>query len=194
MPIIRDRPLKNNIRVWYNYLQTAINHKYQINKEYYRSWDLPQVRKLSFDKWWKTHEHLFANKENMSVKVDHSLPIKEILNEVKQQILSQKRFQITSKRFRYVQVDDYLKCWKRRNEKQHTYHKIGLHMLKGYQRREQMVNDSTKMLKRKFTNKTLEKFESDNNREILLQVVRRKVVNAEKILKNTASGKFTGKY
>jgi len=28
----------------------------------------------------------------------------------------------------------------------------------------------------------------------MLQVVRRKVLNAEKILKNTASGEFTGKY
>ena len=51
MPIIRQTPLKQNIRVCYDYLQTAIRHKYEINKEYYREWHLPQVKKLKFDKW-----------------------------------------------------------------------------------------------------------------------------------------------
>ena len=60
----RDKPLKQNIRVWFNYLQTAIkwngkidpNSKtkevfnFPINKEYYRAWHLSQVRTLKFDK------------------------------------------------------------------------------------------------------------------------------------------------
>ena len=59
MPIIRHTPLKQNIRVWYDYLKTAIRHKYKINKDYYSAWHLPQVKKLTFDKWWISHKHLF---------------------------------------------------------------------------------------------------------------------------------------
>ena len=34
--VVRYKPLKQNIRIWFDYLQTAIKHKYVINKEYYR--------------------------------------------------------------------------------------------------------------------------------------------------------------
>ncbi len=198
MPVSRDRPLKQNIRVWYNYLQTAIKHKYKINIKYYRPWHLSQVKRMKFDEWWRTHQHLFAHKEFVTVKIDNSLStadaIKEVKKQLKGKIDKQSSFQITSDRFRYVQVDDYLKCWIRRNEKKQTYHKIGLDMLNEYQRKEKIYAKSTKLIRRKFTNKTLEKFTSDNNREILLQVVRRKVINAQKIIENTARGQFTGKY
>ena len=198
MPISRDRPLKQNIRVWFKYLQTAIKHKYKINKEYYSAWDLSQVRTLKFDAWWKTHQHLFAHKEYVNVKIDNSLSMNDAIKEVKKQLIDKvdkkSSFQITSERFRYLQVDDYLKCWIRRNEKEQTYIKIGQDMMLDYQKKETSYKNSTKLLRRKFTRKTLEKFISENNREVMLQVVRRKVLNAEKILKNTASGEFTGKY
>ena len=198
MPVSRDRPLKQNIRVWFNYLQTAIKHGYDINKEYYRPWHLYQVRSVKFDAWWKTHKHLFAHREYLTVKIDNSLSTADAIKEVKKQLVGKvdkkSSFQITSERFRYLQVDDYLKCWKRRNEKGQTYHRIGVDMLQEYQRKEASYSKSTKLIRRKFTNKTLEKFVSDDNREVLLQVVRRKVLNAETIIKNTASGEFTGKY
>ena len=38
MPISRQTPLKQNIRVWFDYLKVAIEEKHQINKEYYRAW------------------------------------------------------------------------------------------------------------------------------------------------------------
>ena len=198
MPISRDRPLKQNIRVWFNYLQTAIKHKYKINKEYYRTWHITQVRTQKFDVWWKTHQHLFAHKEYVNVKIDNSLSMNDAIKEVKKQLIDKvdkkSSFQITSKRFRYIQVDDYLKCWIRRNEKKQKYITIGQEMLLDYKKKETSYTNSTKLLRRKFTRKTLEMFNSDNNREIMLQVVRRKVLSAEKILKNTASGEFTGKY
>jgi len=81
----RDKPLKQNIRVWFNYLQTAIkwngkidpNSKtkevfnFPINKEYYRAWHLPQVRKLKFDQWWKTHKQLFDRKSWIKSRLSH---------------------------------------------------------------------------------------------------------------------------
>ena len=198
MPISRDRPLKQNIRVWYNYLQTAIKHKYKINKEYYRAWHLTQVRTLKFDAWWKTHKHLFAHKEFVKVKIDNSLSYADAVKEVKKQLVGKvdkkSSFQITSDRFRYLQVDDYLKCWKRRNEKNETYVKIGVDLLKEYQKKEELYSKSTKLIRRKFTNKKIEEWRSQNKKEVMLQIVRRKVLNAQKIIENTAKGQFTGEY
>ena len=198
MPISRDRPLKQNIRVWYNYLQTAIRHKYKINKEYYRTWNLNQVRTLKFDAWWKTHQHLFAHKEFVNVKIDNSLSYADAVKEVKKQLVGKvdkkSSFQITSERFRYLQVDDYLKCWIRRNEKKQDYARIGVDLMQEYMKKEQVYSRSTKQLRRKFTNKKFEEWKSQNKKEVMLQIVRRKVLNAEQILKNTAKGQFTGKY
>ena len=198
MPVSRDRPLKQNIRVWFNYLQTAIKHKYKINKEYYRAWHLTQVRTLKFDAWWKTHKHLFAHKEFVKVKIDNSLSYADAVKEVKKQLVGKvdkkSSFQITSDRFRYLQVDDYLKCWKRRNEKNETYVKIGVDLLKEYQNKEELYSKSTKLIRRKFTNKKIEEWRSQNKKEVMLQIVRRKVLNAQKIIENTAKGQFTGEY
>ena len=198
MPVSRDRPLKQNIRVWFNYLQTAIKHKYKINKEYYRTWHLTQVRTLKFDAWWKTHKHLFAHKEFVKVKIDNSLSYADAVKEVKKQLVGKvdkkSSFQITSDRFRYLQVDDYLKCWRRRIEKKQTYVKIGVDLLKEYQKKEQVYSKSTKLIRRKFTNKKIEEWRSQNKKEVMLQIVRRKVLNAQKIIENTAKGQFTGEY
>ena len=53
------------------------------------------------------------------------------------------------------------------------------------------------MIKRKFTNKHIDDYKKNDETdtdEVLLQIVRRKVLNAEMILKNTAKGQFTGNY
>jgi hypothetical protein len=131
MPIIRQTPLKQNIRVWFDYLKVALTTKTltinekkkinlltQVNKEYYRAWDLPQVRKLSFDKWWKTHKHLFAHKEFVNVRVLNELSLNDAMKEVRKQLIDKvdkkSSFHISTKKFRYKEVDDYLKCWKLR--------------------------------------------------------------------------------
>jgi len=94
---LRDNPLKQNIRVWFNYLQTAIkwngkidpNSKtkevfnFPINKEYYRAWHLTQVRTLKFDKWYVTHKYLFLDKNYISVRVLDSLSVEDAFKEVK---------------------------------------------------------------------------------------------------------------
>ena len=69
MPVSRQTPLKQNIRVWFDYLKVAIEEKHQINKEYYRAWHLPQVRKLKFDQWWAEHKDLFAHKEFIHLRL-----------------------------------------------------------------------------------------------------------------------------
>ena len=97
MPVSRETPLKQNIRVWFDYLKVALNTKtltikqkdinVVVNKEYYRSWDLPQVRKLSFDKWWKTHSHLFAHKEFVNVRVLNELSLNDAMKDLDKSVL-----------------------------------------------------------------------------------------------------------
>ena len=195
--VIRYEPLKQNIRIWFNYLQTAIKYKFVVNKEYYRAWHLPQVRKLSFDKWYKTHEHLFADKNYVSVRVLDSLSVEDALKEVKKQLIKKVGktvpFQITNKRFNYLKVDDYLKCFKLRKEKNLTYQEIGERLDRDYKKKENLYKKSSKMIKRKFVKKEIDEYHTTTD-EVLLQIVRRKVLNAETIIKNTAKGQFTGKY
>ena len=194
--VIRYEPLKQNIRIWFNYLQTAIKYKYVINKEYYRAWHLPQVRTLKFDKWYSSHKHLFSNKNYVSVRVLDSLSVEDAFKEVKKQLIKKVgktvQFQITNKRFSYVKVDDYLKCFKLRNEKSLYYEEVGEKIDSDYRKKQKLYTKSSKMIKRKFTKKKIDEYHSTD--EVLLQIVRRKVLNAEMIIKNTAKGQFTGKY
>jgi hypothetical protein len=194
--IVRYEPLKQNIRIWFNYLQTAIKYKFVVDKEYYRAWHLPQVRTLKFDKWYSSHKHLFANKNYVSVRVLDSLSIEDAFKQVKKQLIKKVGksvpFQITNKRFSYAKIDDYLKCWKLRKEKGLTYQEIGEKIDRDYRKKEKLYTKSSKMIKRKFTKKEIDEYHSTD--EVLLQIVRRKVLNAEMIIKNTAKGQFTGKY
>ena len=206
--VIRYEPLKQNIRIWFNYLQTALKwnnrwgyrqkkvFNFPINKEYYRAWHLPQVRTLKFDKWYSSHKHLFANKNYVSVRVLDSLSVEDAFKQVKKQLIKKVGksvpFQITNKRFSYVKVDDYLKCWKLRKEKGLTYQEIGEKIDRDYRKKEKLYTKSSKMIKRKFTKKKIDEYHGTD--EVLLQIVRRKVLNAETIIKNTAKGQFTGKY
>ena len=206
--VVRYEPLKQNIRIWFNYLQTALKwnnrwgykqtkvFNFPINKEYYRAWNLPQVRTLKFDKWYSSHKHLFSNKNYVSVRVLDSLSVEDAFKEVKKQLIKKVGktvpFQITNKRFRYLEVDDYLKCWKLRKEKGLTYQEVGERIDRDYQKKQKLYVKSSKMIKRKFTKKKIDEYHETD--EVLLQIVRRKVLNAEMIIKNTAKGQFTGKY
>ena len=199
--VIRYEPLKQNIRIWFNYLQTAIKYKFVINKEYYRAWHLPQVRTLKFDKWYSSHKHLFANKNYVSVRVLDSLSVEDAFKQVKKQLIKKVGksvpFQITNKRFSYLRVDDYLKCFKLRNEKSLDYEAVGGRVFFDYEKKQRLYVQSSNMIKRKFTNKHIDDYKKNDETdtdEVLLQIVRRKVLNAEMIIKNTAKGQFTGKY
>jgi hypothetical protein len=199
--IVRYEPLKQNIRIWFNYLQTAIKYKFVVDKEYYRAWHLPQVRTLKFDKWYSSHKHLFANKNYVSVRVLDSLSVEDAFKQVKKQLIKKVGktvpFQITNKRFSYVKVDDYLKCFKLRNEKSLDYEAVGGRVFFDYEKKQRLYVQSSNMIKRKFTNKHIDDYKKNDETdtdEVLLQIVRRKVLNAEMIIKNTAKGQFTGKY
>ena len=205
MPIIRHTPLKQNIRVWFDYLKVAIELNYNINKEYYRSWHLPQVRKLKFDKWWKTHKHLFAHKQFINVRVMNELSLNDAMKEVKRQLIGKvdqtTNFHITSTKFRYKEVDDYLKCWKLRQKlvyskrfkemRPMSYLHIANKLRYEYAKKIPLYEKKkSKLIKRKFKANT----KIQKQKENVLHSVAKRVNNAKTIIKNTAKGQFTGKY
>jgi len=213
MPIVRQTPLKQNIRVWFDYLKVAlttktltINEKKKINlvthvnKEYYRAWHLPQVRKLSFDKWWKSHKQLFVHKQFINVRVLNELSLNDAMKEVRSQLIGKvdqkSNFHISTKKFRYVEVDDYLKCYKLRNtivydkklkkNRKTYYNEIAIKIARSYRTK----SKSKKVVRRTFGVGKAEK-QFDRN---VLHSVKRRVNNAKIIIMNTAKGQFTGKY
>jgi len=189
MPISRQTPLKQNIRVWFDYLKVAIEEKHNINKEYYRAWHLPQVRRLSFDKWWISHKHLFAHKQFINVRVLNELTLNQAMQEVKKQLIDKvdqkSNFHITSKKFRYKEVDDYLKCYKLRKLGL-TYNAIAIKIAKSYRTKPK----SKKIIRRTFG---VGKAEKGFDRNVL-HSTKKRINNAKMIIKNTANGSFTGKY
>ena len=57
-------------RVWYQYLQTCLNDKVlskKIDRGYYKNWNLNLVKTTKFDKWFKSHQHLFVSKGKAKV-------------------------------------------------------------------------------------------------------------------------------
>ena len=214
MPLIRKTPLKQNIRLWFDYLKVALeqerskkiirlnkkDYSVVIDREYYRAWHLPQVRELSFDKWWKTHKHLFAHKEYLRPRVSNELSLSDAMKEVKRQLIGKvdkkSSFQIVSKRFKYKEVDDYLKCWKLRETKVFNrqkeeylpmqYNDIAIKIAISYRNKKK----SKKVVRRSFG---VGKAETQFDRKVL-HSVKKRVNNAKKIILNTAIGSFTGKY
>ena len=213
MPIIRKTPLKQNIRLWFDYLKVALNTKeisirklsktpikVVVNRDYYRAWHLPQVREISFDAWWKTHKHLFAHKEYLRPRVSNELSLKDAMKEVKRQLIGKvdkkSSFQIASKRFKYKEVDDYLKCWKLRQTKVFNrqkkeylpmqYNDIAIKIAKSYRKK----TKSKKVVRRTFGVGIAESY---FDRKVL-HSVKKRVNNAKMIILNTAKGSFTGQY
>ena len=59
-------------RIWYEYLQTALNDKSfsnKVDKKYYKDWHLNLVKKQKFNQWIKSHEHLFTQSDNSEIKL-----------------------------------------------------------------------------------------------------------------------------
>ena len=86
-------------RVWYQYLQTCLNDNVlskKVDKEYYKNWNLNLVKTIKFDKWFKSHQHLFVakgkakivdkktNNESILLEIPQFYPISKIQKELPQ--------------------------------------------------------------------------------------------------------------
>ena len=196
MSVRRNRISANKqyIRVWFDYLKVAIQQKMKIDRSFYRKWHLDIIEETKFNDWWKKHEYLFTIKKYHTIRIDTSLSMKDALKQAKEKlegnIDKSSEFQISSDRFRYVEVDDYLKVYKRRL-KGDTHLVIAYDIEREYLKKEEKYKKNKGLLLRKMQRvgheiKTKEKF-------VIRKSIRR-VNKAKTILDNVAKGVFPGKY
>ena len=51
-------------RIWFDYLKICLNDESlskKVDRNFYKDWHLNSVKTQKFDKWYKTHEHLFTD-------------------------------------------------------------------------------------------------------------------------------------
>lgn len=193
----RNASIKQNYRLWYNYLQIAIEvYPNRINQKFYKEWDINLIRRgLKFDSWYKNHQHLFIDKKKISISIPSTLSYKDAVDKAKDLLrgkTGQKtKFNISSKRFRYLEIDDYLKCFKKRKKGQKLFD-IGSSLAQEYLDKSEQYQKSNKLIKRKLLKKRIE--DMKDNYDSVISIVLRKIRKSEKIILNTAKGQFPGKY
>ena len=81
----RNASIKQNYRLWYNYLQIAIEvYPNRINQKFYKEWDINLIRRgLKFDSWYKNHQHLFIDKKKISISIPSTLSYKDAVDKAK---------------------------------------------------------------------------------------------------------------
>ena len=185
---------KQYIRVWFDYLKLAIQQKMKIDRSFYRKWHLDIIKETKFNDWWKEHEHLFTIKKYHTIRIDTSLSMKEALKQAKEKLEGNvdksSEFQISSDRFRYVEVDDYLKVYKRRL-KGDTHQIIAFDIEREYLKKEEKYKKNKGLLLRKMQ-RVGHEIKSDEKNVIRKSI--RRVNKAKTILKNVSKGVFPGKY
>ena len=187
---------KQNYRLWYNYLQQSLVNKHKINRQYYKKWNIHLIEKgMRFDSWWKDHKHLFVEKKRTSITISPTLSYEENLKRVKRLLkdYTDKKtdFNISSKRFRYLEIDDYLKCYKLR-QKGKSLFAIGFDLQQLYLKKSDQYLKSKKLVQRKFLRKLTD--DMKNQEENVITTVLRKIRKCKKIIENTSQGVFPGEY
>ena len=187
---------KQNIRLWYNYLQMALELKLKINKEYYKKWHISTISTgMRFDSWYKEHKHLFVINKKISLEIASTLTYKDAVAKAKELLKGktdrQTDFELSSTRFRYLEIDDYLKCYKLKRKDKRLFD-IGTMLEEEYLKKQERYKNSKKLLQRKLLHKKVE--DMQNSYDDVISIVSRKIKKADKIIKNTAKGEFPGKY
>ena len=125
-------------RVWFDYLKTCLldeKLKKKVDKEYYKSWNLSEIKNSTFNKWFKTHSGLFtskgtikivskvSNSQAITIEIPTNFKIKEIQREIPK-LLKDKvnksisRFILTHQRknIKTIALDSFLIAWKFRQK------------------------------------------------------------------------------
>jgi hypothetical protein len=127
-------------RIWYEYLCVCLKHKElrkKIDRKFYKSWDLNQLKSGKFDKWFKTHSHLFVEKKKeitlfngkktpntLLVEIPTNLTVEEIMKDIGKTVkgkVAQKhsRFATTNPKIKTQALDYFRYCWELRQQKKY---------------------------------------------------------------------------
>ena len=213
-------------RVWFDYLKTCLLDKElskKIDKEYYKSWNLIEIKNSKFDKWFKTHSSLFTSKGNIKIvnkisnpqaitlEIPTNFKIKEIQREIPK-ILKNKvnkptsRFILTHQRknIKTVSLDSFLIAWKfRQKNKDKKLEDIWQLTNEEIDRRQGKIK--TLLQKGKLRRRMLMGVGS-SNKEFGLKsgkmqklqnksvMISKNILKTSKILENVCNGSFPGEY
>ena len=203
-------------RVWFDYLKTCLldeklNKK--IDKEYYKSWNLSEIKNSTFNKWFKTHSGLFTSKGTIKIvskitnplaitlEIPTNFKIKEIQREIPKLLKdkvnkSTSRFVLTHQRknIKTVALDSFLIAWKFR-QKNKDKKLEDIWELTNNKIDERQGKVKTLLQKGKLRRRKLQGvgsgIKSFKNKSVIIS---RNILKASKILENVCKGKFPGEY
>ena len=203
-------------RVWFDYLKTCLldeklNKK--IDKEYYKYWNLSEIKNSTFNKWFKTHSGLFtskgtikivskvSNSQAITIEIPTNFKIKEIQREIPK-LLKDKvnksisRFILTHQRknIKTIALDSFLIAWKFR-QKNKDKRLEDIWELTNNKIDERQSKVRTLLQKGKLRRRKLQGIgsgiKSFKNKSVIIS---RNILKASKILENVCKGNFPGEY
>ena len=194
------------LRLHFNYLKTALERGFDVDKSKYYYWNLSKVKTLSFDKWWKQigkrilGRKLDAVKEVKStsnrrsntilVEIPIDNPAEYSIEKIRDIIQSKQSKDTSDERLHYVKLSIYLDAYKLRIVKGLQLKQVATELRKKRidilrQRKSRSAMDRTRT----------EKFLSPSlGPESLQRQILRFRQKAEIILKNVCKGVFPGNY
>ena len=203
-------------RVWFDYLKTCLldeklNKK--IDKEYYKSWNLSEIKNSTFNKWFKTHSGLFTSKgtikivskvsnpQAITIEIPTNFKIKEIQREIPKLLKdkvnkSTSRFILTHQRknIKTIALDSFLIAWKFR-QKNKDKRLEDIWELTNNKIDERQSKVKTLLQKGKLKRRKLQGIgsgiKSFKNKSVIIS---RNILKASKILENVCKGNFPGEY
>jgi len=213
-------------RVWFDFLKTCLldeNLSKKIDRDYYKSWNLSEIKNSKFNKWFKTHSHLFTSKGSIKIvnkisnpqtiilEIPTNFKIKEIQREIPRILKgkvnkSTSRFILTHERkhIKTQALDGFLITWKFKQEyKNYSNEEIWDLTNEEVDKRQLKVKrlvDEGKLRKRKLQGIGQGKGGSRLNSKQTTSVnnksimISKSILKASKILLNVAKGKFPGEY
>ena len=202
--------------VLFDYLKTCLldeklNKK--IDKEYYKSWNLSEIKNSTFNKWFKTHSGLFTSKgtikivskvsnpQAITIEIPTNFKIKEIQREIPKLLKdkvnkSTSRFILTHQRknIKTIALDGFLIAWKfRQKNKDKRLEDIWVLTNNTIDERQSKVK--TLLQKGKLRRRKLQGIgsgiKSFKNKSVIIS---RNILKASKILENVCRGNFPGEY
>ena len=208
-------------RIWFEYLQTALNDKglsKKIDRNYYKQWHLELIKEQTFNQWIKEHEKLFIDKppqiklykgkrtpNTLLVEIPIALNVQEIIKEIGQAVkglvakpeVNQTYKIVISRPLQTMPLDHFHWAWQFKQKDKHTLDEIW--SLVDDKQRERQKKVRKRVEQYKLTGKGIRQRnvsasntpKVQKNKSILIS---RNIKKAQKILDNVCKGIFPGHY
>ena len=211
------------IRLWFEYLKVCLNDESlskKVNRKFYKDWHLNEIKKSKFNRWIKTHHHLFTNQIESKIKLYEGkrtpntilveIPVDYTVQKIQRYIgqavkgkiakpQTNRRFQITAKQNLKIAPFDYIR-WSYEYKQsgklklEEIWEKVNQKQIdrqkKVAKRVEQYLKTGKGIRKRKLS-QNHEQTKAYNSKAV---VMANNIRKAQNILENVCKGVFPGDY